>query len=122
MMIQGGQTRAYHHLTLAALLIVVGSLTFFSSTARETVTLHLFYIPIVLAGLWFRNGGILVAAAVAAFLVLGHAVFLMQEPFINNLIRVVMFVFVGAVVTKLKKGLIEMGSVLRLRERSKGQT
>ncbi|MCX5818538.1 MAG: hypothetical protein NT047_01275 [Deltaproteobacteria bacterium] len=119
MLIQGGQTHAYHHLTLAALLIGVGALTFFSSTAMETVAMHLFYIPIVLAGLWFRSGGVLVAVALAVLLLLGHTIFLMHEPFINDLIRAVMFVFVGTVVTKLKKGLIEMGSILRLRERSK---
>jgi hypothetical protein len=119
MLIQDGQIRAYHHLTLAALLIGVGALTFFSSTAMETAALHLFYIPIVLAGLWFRNGGVLVAIVIAALLILGHATFLMHEPFINDLTRAVMFIFVGTVVTRLKKGLIEMGSVLRLRERSK---
>jgi hypothetical protein len=120
MLIQGGQTRTYHYMTLAALLIGVGVLTFFSPSAIETVALHLFYIPIVLSGLWFRNGGILVAVVLAALLVLGHAVFLIHEPFINDLIRAVMFIFVGTVVTKLKKGLIEMGSILRLRERSNG--
>lgn len=118
MMIQGGQTNAYHHLTLAALLIGVGILTCLAPAVLETVALHLFYIPIVLAGIWFRNGGVFVAATLAVLLLLGHAVFLMHEPLINDLIRAVMFVFVGAVVTRLKKGLIEMGSILRLRERS----
>jgi hypothetical protein len=82
----------------------------------ETGALHLFYIPIVLAGIWFRSGGVLVAVVLAALLLLGHVVFLIQEPFINDLIRAVMFIFVGTVVAKLTKGLVETGSVLRLQE------
>jgi hypothetical protein len=119
MLIQGGETKTYHHLTLAALLIGMGALTFFSPAALETVSLHLFYIPIVLSAIWFRHGGLLVAVIIAALLMLGHATFLMHEPFIHDLIRAAMFIFVGTVVTKMKKGLTEMGSVLRLRERSK---
>jgi hypothetical protein len=115
MMIQGRQTRAFHRLTLAALLIGAGILTFFSPAVLETSALHLFYIPIVLAGIWFRNGGIFVAVALAALLLLGHALFLVQEPFINDLIRAVMFIFVGTVVARLTKGLVETGSVLKLR-------
>jgi hypothetical protein len=119
-MIRGGQPEAYHRLTLAALLIGAGVLIFFPPAAPETVALHLFYIPIVLAGLWFRNGGLIVAAVLAALLILGHTVFLAHEPVMNTFIRAVMFVFVGAVVARLKKGLVEMGSVLRLRERNNG--
>jgi len=122
MLIPGGPIRAYHHLTLGALLIGLVALIFFAPAALEAVTLHLFYIPIVLAGLWFRNGGIIVAVAIAALLILGHALFLAHEPFVNDIIRAVMFCFVGGVVTKLKKGLIETSSILRLRERSNGQT
>lgn len=116
MLIQGGQNKAYHRLTLAALLIGVGALIFFYSTAMETVALHLFYIPIVLASLWFRSGGILVAVAIAALLLLGHAVLPVQEPWINDVIRAVMFIFVGTVIAKLKEGLVETVSILKLQE------
>jgi hypothetical protein len=116
MMIQGRQAKVCHHLTLAALLIGVGVLTCFSPAVLETGALHLFYIPIVLAGIWFRSGGVLVAVVLAALLLLGHVIFLIQEPFINDLIRAVMFIFVGTVVARLTKGLVETGSVLRLQE------
>lgn len=122
MLIPGGQTRVYHHLTLGALLIGVAALILFSPAAVEKGTLQLFYVPIVLAGLWFRNGGIIVAVAVAAWLILGHALFpLHHEPFVGDLVRSVMFCFVGIVVTKLKRCLVETDSVLRLREKTSGQ-
>jgi hypothetical protein len=117
-LLQDGQTRAYHLLSLVALLIGLGGLTLFASTAMERVALHLFYIPIVLAGLWFRNGAVITALAGTALLLLGHALAVLDEPPVNDLIRAVMFIFVGWVVTKLRAGLMAMGSVLRLRERN----
>jgi hypothetical protein len=111
---QEGQTRVYHYLTLAALLIGFGVLTFISPRVLETGALHLFYIPIVLGGLWFRNGGIVVALALAALLLMGYRDSPMREPWAHDLIRAVMFLFVGTVVAKLKDGLVKTVSVLKL--------
>jgi len=116
MIIQRGQTQTFHVLTLAALLIGAGVLTFFSPKVLETGALHLFYIPIVLAGLWFRKGGIVVAGVLAALLLAGHMIFPMREPLLHDLVRAIMFVFVGTVVAKLKEGLVEAGLALGLQE------
>ncbi len=108
----------YQYVTVAVLTAAAGLLTYVSHAVIGTGILftHLFYIPVVLAGIWFRSNGIFVAVLLALMLLGSHLVFLRPMPLLDNVIRALMFIFVGTVVAKLTEGLVKAGSVFKLQE------
>jgi hypothetical protein len=115
MMIYDRPAQTYQYLTVAGFLIMAGLLTYFSHAVMRSgiIFTHLFYIPIVLASIWFRSKGILVAIFLAMLLLLSHFIFLTQVPLLDNIIRALMFIFVATVVAKLTEGLVKAGSIFR---------
>jgi hypothetical protein len=92
---------------MACLLIACGFLTYYYHTVMSSgvIFTHLFYIPIVLAGLWWRKQGIFVSVILAVILIVSHLVFMKGVPLTDDLIRAVMFVVVSTVVALLAEGL-----------------
>jgi len=69
---------------------------------------HLFYIPIILASIWWGKKGILVAIFLAGLILVSHVLFLKAVPFVDDIIRALMFILIGGVVGWLMDGIRKM--------------
>lgn len=90
-------------LMMAILLLTAGLLAYYSHAVlvKDVIFTHLFYIPIVLACLWWKRKGIFVALALGIYLVISHLIFINEFPLIYDIIRAVMFLIVSTVVAIL---------------------
>ena len=79
----------------------------------EIVFTHLFYIPIILAGLWWSRKGIVVAVSLGLMLLISHAISPLETPFRADIIRASMFVVVGTVVAILSEKMLILEDKLR---------
>ena len=88
---------------ITALVAVSIALTYIFHEKIRTgaVFTHFFYIPIILAALWWRRKGIWVAVFLALFLTLSHQFLRDATETQNDYFRAVMFVLVGAFVAEL---------------------
>ncbi len=64
---------------------------------------HLFYIPIILACLWWEKRGLIVPVFLASFLVVFHLIFRMEEVLIFDFFRAIMFIIIGTFTAYLSK-------------------
>ena len=76
---------------------------------------HLFYIPIIMASIWWRKKGIVVAALLACVLIMSHLLFFSDFPILDDLVRAVMFLVIGTVVALLTEG-IEKAEIIYRRQ------
>jgi hypothetical protein len=92
---------------MACLLIACGFLTYYyhNVMASGVIFTHLFYIPIVLAGIWWRKQGIFVSVILGLILIVSHLMFMKGVALTDDIIRAVMFVVVSTVVALLAEGL-----------------
>ena len=65
---------------------------------------HLFYIPIIMASIWWRKRGIIVPLVLSVLLIGSHLLFISDFPYLNDVIRAVMFLVIGLVVALLSEG------------------
>jgi len=78
----------------------------------EIVFTHLFYVPIILAGLWWARRGIAVAVFLALLLLISHISSPLETPIWADVVRAFVFLFVGTLVAVLnQKRLILMERV-----------
>lgn len=100
---------------MAVLLAGAAALTYYYHNTMGTTIIftHLFYIPIVLAGIWWKRRGILVAMGLGVYLVASHLLFLKEVPLVDDLIRALMFVVIGAVVGFLSEGIYRAEGLYR---------
>jgi len=80
----------------------------------EVVFSHFFYIPIILASLWWKKKGLVVAVSLALLLVLSY--FLSAGPdvaFVSDLLRASMFIVVAAAVAMLSEKMTKAEAGLR---------
>ena len=95
----GGMKNTYKIAFMAILIIAASFLTYYNHTAGQVVVFtHLFYIPIILAAIWWGKKGVLVPIILAIVLVASHSIFLTNAPFTDDIIRAVMFMVIGLVV------------------------
>ncbi|MBU1874376.1 PAS domain-containing protein [bacterium] len=64
---------------------------------------HFFYIPIILASIWWKRKGLAVAVFLAVWLILSHFFFRVGGETINDLIRAPMFIAVSLVAALLSE-------------------
>lgn len=69
----------------------------------EIIFTHIFYVPIILAGLWWSRKGIVVAVFLALLLLISHVLSPLDTPLDADLTRALMFVIVGTVVAILNE-------------------
>lgn len=95
---------------MACLLVACGFLTYYYHTVMGSgvIFTHLFYIPIVLAGIWWRKQGIFVSVILGMMLIVSHLFFMKEVALTDDVIRAVMFVVVSTVVALLAEGLTRM--------------
>jgi hypothetical protein len=110
-----GKGSAYKTGLMAILLLGSFILTYYyhASMGREAIFTHLFYIPIILASIWWGRKGILVAILLGILILVSHALFLKGAPFIDDIIRAVMFVVIGSVVSWLMGGIRKLESLYK---------
>ena len=103
----GGKKSIYKIGLMGIFLLGACILTYYYHATLKTEGLftHLFYIPIILASIWWGKKGILVAFFLAALLLIGHFLFLKGMPFLGDIIRAIMFVVIGSVVGWLMEGI-----------------
>jgi hypothetical protein len=91
---------------MAALLFAAGLLTYHyhAGMGQQVLFTHLFYIPIVLASIWWKKSGIIIAFGLGVLLMASHAVFLKGVSFADDFIRAIMFFIIGSVVGLLAEG------------------
>jgi len=68
---------------------------------RGTVFTHFFYIPIILASLWWKRKGLVVAIFLAAILIASHIFIRLGVETVNDYLRAFMFIVVAFVVATL---------------------
>ncbi len=92
---------------MGILLLVSCILTYYYHATLGTgvIFTHLFYIPIILASIWWGKKGIFVAVFLAVLILTSHALFLKAVPFLDDLIRSAMFVLTGGIVGWLMDGI-----------------
>jgi hypothetical protein len=103
----GGIKNIYKSLIMGILLLAASIMTFYyhSSMGMGTIFTHLFYIPIILASIWWGKKGIFAAIFLAILILLSHAFFLKTLPFLDDIIRAIMFLVIGGVVGWLMDGI-----------------
>lgn len=88
-------------------LFVAFILTYYShvNLGTEIVFTHLFYIPIILASIWWGKKGIFAAIFLGVLILTSHALFLTGIPISGDVVRAVMFVVIGGVIGWLMEGI-----------------
>jgi hypothetical protein len=101
---------------MATLLLIACGLTYYyyhSSLATGAIFTHLFYIPIILASIWWGRKGIIVALFLGVLILLSHVFFLKGTPLIDDVIRAVMFLVIGGVVSWLMGGVKKLEDIYK---------
>lgn len=102
----GTKLGSYKTSIMVALILSAVGLTYYYHAVLgiNVIFTHLLYIPVVLAGMWWKKKGILVAAGLGGYLLLSHLLFLRTMPFTDDIIRAAMFLVIGTVVAFLSEG------------------
>ncbi|KAF5417927.1 MAG: Transducer protein BasT [Candidatus Methanophagaceae archaeon] len=115
MMVQE-QKGKYKFIVIAALLGICCFLTYYSHVvlSTEIVFTHFFYIPIILAAVWWRRKGLVVAIFLASLLLFSHFLVGIETNIISDLIRASMFIVVAFVPAILSERIAKMIDSLNL--------
>jgi len=99
-----GQREKYKIFIMVVLLGICCFITYYFHTVLEVevVFSHFFYIPAILAALWWRKKGLVVAIFLAALLIFSHSFNGVNMVVINDLIRAFMFIAIALVVSVLR--------------------
>ncbi len=94
-------------LLMVGLLVFASLLTFLFKNVLETGTLftHFFYVPIIIACIWWKNRGLIITAVLAILLIGGEYLFGKYAWTLDDVIRVVMFFFVSVIAVILSEQL-----------------
>ena len=98
--------RQKEKITIMAILLA-GScfLTYYFHTVLQagTVFTHFFYIPVILASLWWKRKGLAIAIFLSLFLIVSHHFLRAYVVTANDYLRALMFPVIGFVVTILSE-------------------
>jgi PAS domain S-box-containing protein len=101
-----GEKERYGRIAFMAILLIASCfLTYYFHVVLKTgeIFTHVFYIPIILASLWWKRRGIGVAIFLAAFLILSDLVFRTNVVTANDFFRSAMFVAISFIVGQLRE-------------------
>jgi PAS domain S-box-containing protein len=92
-------------LLMATLLAICCFFTYYYHVVLKagTVFTHFFYIPIILASLWWKRKGLAVAIFLGVWLILSHFFIRTGADNINDLLRALMFIVVSLVTAYLSE-------------------
>ena len=76
---------------------------YYCGRLNSTVYAHFFYLPIVIASIWWRRKGVAVAGFLSVMLLLGHFMLDSKGNITSDLVKVLMFLTVSVVVAELSE-------------------
>ncbi len=100
-----GLEEKYNIAVMAILLVVACLLTYYFHAVLGTgrVFTHFFYTPIILACLWWKRKGLVVAIFLAAMLICSHIFIREAVMNLNDYLRAIMFIVIAFVVAALSE-------------------
>lgn len=102
------------------LLFCILTLYYFHIILRiEIVYTHLFYVPIILACLWWQYKGLAIAVFLAMTLLISHAINLIDQAFFADALRGFMFIVIGTLVAFLSNKRLVLTEKLQELDRMK---
>jgi len=103
----GGIKIIYKSVIMGILLLAACIMTYYyhSFMGKDAIFTHLFYIPVILASIWWGKKGIFVAVFLSVLILTSHSIFLQGLPFLDDIIRAAMFLVIGGVVGWLMDGI-----------------
>lgn len=124
--IQFTERKEQHKATFMVILVAGACLlTYYFHTVLNTdkVFTHFFYVPIILASLWWKRKGIVVALFLAAFLIFSNVFFRDETITVNDYLRAGMFILISVIVGQLQEYIFraEQASKNALDERKKAE-
>jgi PAS domain S-box-containing protein len=101
---------------IVILLAITLSLTYYCHAVLRVGVLftHFFYIPIILAALWWERKGLIVALFLAGMLIISDTLF--KLPIFDDIVRGSMFIVIGSIVTVLSETIAIRTNELRENE------
>lgn len=102
-------------LLMAFLLVGTGILTYYflKILGTSVVFTHLFYIPIILAAFWWKRKGLVIAVFLVLMLYFSH-IFIINDPAsMNDYIRSLFFILIGAIVAHLSEKISKSEAFLK---------
>ena len=108
----------YKILLIIILLAIASFLTYYFHAVLKTgiIFTHFFYIPIILASLWWKRKGLAVAIFLVALLFSGDLLIKKVPPSYDNIIRSIMFMVISIVVVILSEKIAKSEKLLRYNE------
>ncbi|MBN1614172.1 MAG: hypothetical protein JW950_06875 [Deltaproteobacteria bacterium] len=91
---------------MAVLLAACFGATYYSHAVlhTDTVFTHLFYIPIILASIWWQKRGFFVPLLLSILLIGSRLLFIPNFHYMDDVVRVTMFIVTGVVIALLTEG------------------
>ncbi len=86
---------------------------FYVFLGAGTVVSHVFYIPIIVACIWWKRKGLIVAVFSSAFLIVSHIVFRPDAATADDYFRAVMFLVIAFIVAALSEHVAKDQELLR---------
>ncbi|NQS97614.1 MAG: PAS domain S-box protein [candidate division Zixibacteria bacterium] len=113
---QAEQQEDKFRIGIIAILLVCGCfLLYYFHIALETgvIVSHFFYIPIILAAIWWKRRGLIVAGLSAALLIFSHNFLRLEAAAANDYARALMFIVIASVVVVSSERLARTREKLR---------
>jgi len=106
--------KGYRLVIISALVAGAFALTYYCHVTLGigTVFAHLFYIPIILASLWWQRKGMIVALLLAVGLIASHLLLRVHVETVNDYLRAVMFIGVSFAAAALSERIAEEKKLL----------
>ncbi len=124
-MAQQGQKGRYKFIVMAALLGICCILSYYFRVVvpTEKVFSHFFYVPIIVASLWWGRKGVGIAIVLAFLLIFSHLISGMEKEMSYDLIRAAMFIVVALVTGILSERIVKTQTITnKVREIAKVAT
>ena len=99
------QKEKYKIIAMAVLLGICCVLTYYFHAILHTGTVftHFFYVPIVLACIWWKRKGLAVAMSLAVLVIFSHIFVRVAPMTANDYLRALMFIVIGSLVAMLSE-------------------
>ena len=112
----GSEKKNYKFVIMAILLTTCCFLTYYFHWVLEigTVFTHFFYVPIILASLWWKRRGLVVATFLAALLIFSQFFSRVDVLAVDNYLRAATFIVIAFVVAVLSEHIAKAESKAKL--------
>jgi len=105
-----GQKEKYRIAIMIILVVTLCFLTYYfhASLGVSIIFTHSFYLPIILASLWWKKKGLIVAIFLAVFLIWSHIFVRQDVASINDYLRASLFIVTGFVAAILRQEIAQV--------------